>query len=375
MARTQMPALSRRHLMAGALALGLIAGPGLAATPPAAPGDYVITEGNPAALAGTKRVIITNFTVAFQMDGSVRNNNATTLGNLTLMGGNANEVAARMAWQSPDTALMQDIADAGLAQLKADFRARGIEVVEETALAGLPAYASILAATGLKSLEDYPVVAVSEAQFRKTSIGPDARNDAKIVSARGLTPYNHSVFEGGQCCQVTRTLPSSKVYYVPGFEAELARTLNATVVKAWQFVYFTQIDAGVRQDGWAGGVGGAVVTFNASARSAVRIGEQKTRLSFRLPASPGKPKNVPTSWAAKDGDVVVSLGRPLLIGDSYFKVDDTGATGAQNIRASLGGTQHFNFGATLTDPQAYRTDVAKGMGQVLDGMVGTALGQ
>ena len=29
----------------------------------------------------------------------------------------------------------------------------------------------------------------------------------------------------------------------------------------------------------------------------------------------------------------------------------------------------------LTDPQAYRTDVAKGMGQVLDGMVGTALGQ
>ena len=335
----------------------------------------MVSEGNVAQLSDLKRVIITDFVVAFQLDGSMRKDNATRIGNTTLGGGNAREVAAKMAWQNPDVTLMQEVADAGLAALKADFRARGIEVLDEAVLAGQPAYASILAASGLNNLEDYAVVGVSEPEYRKNSIGPDVSNMAKIVSARGLAPYAHSLFEGGQCCLLTRGFPSSKVYYVPGFEIELAKALDAVVVKAWQYVYFTQVDAGVRQDGWAGGVGGAVVNYNASATSALRLGEQKTRLSFRLPTSKNKARNTATSWTPKDGDVVVLLGKPVLIGDQYYKVADSGATTAQNIRASLGGVQHFNFGATLSEPSAYKADLSRSMGVVLDRLVGTALGR
>ena len=73
--------------------------------------------------------------------------------------------------------------------------------------------------------------------------------------------------------------------------------------------------------------------------------------------------------------MVVSLGRPLLIGDRYFRVEDSGATAAQNVRASLGGVQHFNFAATLSDPAAYRADLSSNMGVVLDRLVGAALGR
>ncbi len=369
--------LTRRRLMSCAGAAGVLgmAGAAHGAGDPAPVGDYVVSEGSPAQLAGAKRVIITNFVVAFQLDGSMRRDNANRIGALTLRGGDAREVAARQAWRNPDVALMQEIANAGLAALKADFRARGIEVLDEAVLAGQPAYASILAAAGLKDLDDYPVVGVTEAEFRKTSIGPDVYNAMKVVSAGGLRPYNHSVFEGGICCQVTKTLPSSKIYYVPGFEIDLAKALDAVVVKAWQFVDFTQVDAAVRQDGWAGGAGGAVVNFSASAGSALRISALKTRLSFRLPSSANRTRNTPRVWAPKDGDVVVSLGRPLLIGDRYFRVEDSGATAAQNVRASLGGVQHFNFAATLSDPAAYRADLSSNMGVVLDRLVVAALGR
>jgi len=270
---------------------------------------------------------------------------------------------------------MQAIADEGLAALKADFKAKGIEVLDESALAAQPAYQNILAASALKNLDDYNIVGIPEAQYRKSSIGPDVSNASKIVSPRGLTPYGHSVFEGGQCCHVVKGFPSSKVYYIPGYEIDLAKALDAVVVKVWQFVYFSQVDASVSQEGWAGGVGGAVVNYNASAISVVRIGEQKTRMSFRLPESTNKARNTPTSWLPKDGDVVVSLGKPLMIGDQYYEIADSGATSGQNIRASLGGTKHLNFEATLTKPDAYRADLAKGIGANLNGLLSTALGR
>ena len=366
--------LSRRGLLAAASATCLLA----TSTKLLAQGtsaDYTFVEGNAQALANAKRVIITNFVCAFQLESSVRKDNATKLGNTTFFGGNTKEVAAKMAWKSPDTAIMQDIADKGLAALKADFKSKGIEVLDESVLAAQPAYQNILAASALKNLDDYNVVGIPEAQYRKASIGPDVTSATKIVSPRGLTPYGHSVFEGGQCCHVTKGFPSNKVYYIPGYEIELAKALDAVVVKVWQFIYFSQVDASVKQEGWAGGVGGAIVNYNASAKSIVRIGEQKTRMSFRLPSSANKSRNTPTSWLPKDGDVVVSLGKPLMIGDQYFDITDAGATSGQSIRASLGGTQHINFAATLSKPDAYRSDLIKGIDANLNGLLTTALGR
>ncbi len=369
--------LYRRILLYCSIAISLfcIGGNANAADPVTLAGDYTFVEGTAAQLSGIKRVIITNFVVAYQLDGSVRKDNATKIGDTTLFGRNTKEVAAKMAWQNPDTKLMQDIADAGLSKLKASFKAKGIEVLDMSALTSLPAYASILEASALKNLDDYSILNVTEAEYRKGNKGIEAVSEAKIASAGGVVPYGHSVFEGGLCCHVRKGYPTSKVYYVPGFEIDIAKALDAVVVKAWQFVYFTQIDAGVRQDGWAGGVGGATVNYNASAKSAVRIGEQKTRLSFRLPTSTNKTRNTASDWLPKDGDVVVSLSKPMLIGDSYFKVDDSGTTTGQDVRAALGGAQYFNFSATVNNPAIYKTDLTQGIDTVLDGLLGVALGR
>lgn len=375
------PGRTRRRLFTGVAAAGLllIAGQAWAKEAPALPAaagpDYAFDEGSSALLGSSKRVVISDFVVVFQLDSMVRNDNATKVGNLTLFGGNTKDVAAKMAWQAPDTTLMQDIADAGLASLKADFKAKGLEVLDESTLSTQPAYASILAAAGLKNLEDYNIVNISEAAYNKNSIGDDVYAAARVVSARGLTPYSHSLFEGGRCCNVIKGFPSSKIYYVPGFEIDLAKALDAVVVKAWLYVDFAKVSAGVNQEGWAGGVGGAVVNYSASADSTVRIVAQKTRLSFRLPTSVNKTRNVPKSWAAKDGDLVVALKKPMLIGDQYYTVTNAGETGGQKLRASLGGTQHLNFGATLRDTAAYKADLTKGMDKVLSEAVTTALGR
>lgn len=368
--------LTPRKLFLGAVASCLLAvGQGaMAAEPNPGSHDFAFTVGQTGQLDGVKRVVISNFAIAFQLEGSLRKDNATTVGSTTFFGRNTKEVAAKMAWQKPDTAMMQDIADAGLAALKAEFRAKGIEVLDESVLANQAAYASILEASGLKSLDDYSIVSVPEATFRNGNTGGEAVSDAKLVSAKGVTPYGHSVFEGGLCCHVRKGYPSSKVYYVPGFEIDLAKALDAVVVKVWQYVYFTQLDAGVRQEGWAGGVGGATVNFNASAKSALRIGEQKTRMAFRLPTSTNRTRNTPTTWLPNDGDVVVNLSKPLWIGDEYFSIADSGATSGQEIRASLGGAQYFNFSATLSNPAAYQKDVVQALKTVLTGLVSTALG-
>lgn len=247
--------------------------------------------------------------------------------------------------------------------------------MDESVLATQPAYASIIAATGLKNLGDYSILNITEDSNKGDISNTDSNGTARIVGAKGLTPYNHSPFEGGKCCYATGTsYPSQQSYYVPGFEIDIAKALDAVVVKAWQFINFTQLAAGVQREGWAGGVGGSTVTYSAEANSAVRLREQKTRLSFRLPGSTARTRNTPTVMAPKDGDVVVYLGKPMLIGTQHYKVEDAGATG-QAVRASLGGTQHFNFAASLNNPAGYKSDVSRSMNTVLVGLVGAALGK
>jgi hypothetical protein len=352
----------------------LVMGVGAFAAAPAGPsGDYRFIEGGTAQLSGIKRVIITNFVVAFQVDAAVRKDDAKRVGQMTIHGGKAKEVAAKMEWKEIDHALLQEIADAGLAALKADFKAKGIEVLDESVLAGQPAYANILAASGLTNFTDYTIMNIND-DAQKVNIMDQERNGlVKVVGAKGLTPYNHSSFEGGTGCYLLgKSFPLNKIYYVPGHEIDLAKALDAVVVKACQFVNFSQVTAGVKQEGFSGGTN---VHFDATAKSVVRVREGKTRLSFRLPTSTQRTRNTPTQLDAKDGDVVIALAKPLLIGTEYYNIANSGETGGQKIRASLGGTQHFNFAATLGDPAAYKTAVTQGLDVTLGGLVSAAIGR
>lgn len=365
---------SRRTLIKSATAVSVLALSGThlyGAKPkkPALPAgpqpDYLVTEGNLASLAGMKRVIILNFVCAFQMDGSVENDNATRIGNITLGGGSAKKVAAKMAWPDPDTAVLQEIADAGLASLKADFTAKGIEVLDEALLASQPTYPSIIEASGLTQFGDYMVGNITD----NTTKGDTNGGNVKIVSATGLKAYNHSLFEGGQCCYVHgKGYPSSKIYYVPGHETAIAKALDCVVVKAWQFINFTKVSAKSGQEGSAIGVGGATVNYNASAQSLVRLREEKTRLAFRLPVS-ANIKKAAKNNPPKDGDVVVALNNPVIIGTEYYTIYDAGD------RKSLTGTQHFNFGVTLSDATGYKKDVGQAISNTFSGIVATALGR
>ncbi|MEQ1498528.1 MAG: hypothetical protein ABL914_07685 [Novosphingobium sp.] len=355
---------SRRFLFksAGAVSLLAVGGSDLFGAKPKVPEapvpDFLVTEGNIASLAGVKRVIISNFVCAFQMDGSVHNDNATRLGSTTFFGGKTKEVEAKMAWPNPDTAVLQAIADAGLSALKADFRAKGIEVLDEALLASQPTYPDIIVASGLTQYGDYMVGNISD----NTTKGDTNGGMAKIVSATGLKAYNHSLFEGGQCCYVHgKGYPSSKIYYVPGHETAIAKALDCVVVKVWQFINFTKVSAKSESER-------ASTNYSASAQSVVRLREEKSRIAFRLPVSANIKKSA-KAMPPKDGDVVVALGNPVFIGTDYYTIFDAGD------RMSLAGTQHLNFGVTLNDAAGYKKDVGNAISAALSGLVRTALGR
>ena len=104
--------------------------------------DIFFSNASAAALAGTKRVVIANYVIAFQIETSDFRE-ATRF--------NKAETAASNAWDNYDVDMMQSITDAGYAQLKAAFTAKGIEVLDTSVLAAQPAYQKMQKATGFGS--------------------------------------------------------------------------------------------------------------------------------------------------------------------------------------------------------------------------------
>jgi hypothetical protein len=111
-------------------------GPGPASG--SAASDFIFVDSNAAQLAGIKRVIIINYVIAFQTQGT--STPASMGSSITTVGTNS--------WDNVDTNMLQQITDNGLAKLKSSFRERNIEVLDESVLINQPDYAKILQATG-----------------------------------------------------------------------------------------------------------------------------------------------------------------------------------------------------------------------------------
>ena len=146
--------LSRRNILAtsAAATLASMIGANSAAALPfgrpaennsaAQQADIIFVDSSAAQLAGIRRVVIANYVVAFQIEAkdfreATRYNRA--------------ETAASLAWDNPDVAMMQQITDAGYAKLKAEFIAKGIEVLDTSVLAGQPMYQTLQRQTGFGS--------------------------------------------------------------------------------------------------------------------------------------------------------------------------------------------------------------------------------
>ncbi len=66
---------------------------------------------------------------------------------------------------------------------------------------------------------------------------------------------------------------------------------------------------------------------------------------------------------------MIALNKPVIIGTEYYTIYDAGD------RMSLAGTQHLNFGVTLSDAAAYKKDVGQAISSTFSGLVATALGR
>ncbi|WP_155914569.1 hypothetical protein [Asticcacaulis sp. AC460] len=368
---------SRRNLMLSAGALGLIATLGSQEalafgkkdkTAEAPNSDIFFPNANAAALSGIKRVVIANYVIAFQTEASDFRE-ATRF--------NKAETAASNAWENFDVGLMQEITDAGYARLKADFISHGIEVLDTSVLASQPAYRTIQTATG----------------FGSPAYWGNGDGKAVLVAATGLAPFqsygpetgNFELYNGksdGGAPNPPTMMKRLKPYQLPGWEIDLAKALDAVVVKAWQVVDFGKVEAGANRWGFGGG-GGTLdrAEHTANASSHVRIREEQSRLSFRLPGSTNRKgesvRQIPATHMAppKDGDVVVAVGNPIFLGSDLFTLSDSGETSGQRLTGFLlGGAKHINIAAHLTDPGLYKSRVSGAVNSLMDSFVNAALG-
>ena len=335
--------------------------PGLTAAegktgPAAATGSApaVFTDSSAAGLAGTKRVAITSVLVSFQASTS---NRTDTNGFLA----NKNDTEAKMVWPSMDEAALAQITDAIHAQLKTDLAANGFEVVPEATVLASANYQKIAKLAGFKNFSKYG----------------NMEGDAMLVEATGLTPYAPFSLEVGTfpypfkgvikgwSSEKTGGLTANSTYYtadLPKLEVELAKELNAHVVKATYLVTLGSAKASTEGRMFRAGsaTSGSSVTNTHAAQVFPQVGIRAThtRIAFRAPT--GNPKGQTTSRSkpvpAKDGDVVVTLAQPLLGATDLFSFTSY-SQGKGIWGIAPGADVKFTFTATLTDPKAYREEV------------------
>lgn len=144
----------------------------------------------------------------------------------------------------------------------------------------------------------------------------------------------------------------ASIYELPGLEADLAKELNAHVVKATYLVTLGSTTASI---------GGRFTHNNehtGTAFAQVGIKADQSRIAFRTPNGShkwqniGRGKNAP----AKDGDVVVTLAAPLAGGTDFFTV--TGSSKGKGMLGLGGGAdKQFAFTVTIANADAYRAEV------------------
>jgi len=254
--------------------------------------------------------------------------------------------------------MMQEaIATEAYRQLKADLTAAGFEVVPEDQVKANVSYKEILKGSGTPN---------------HTRFG-NALGDAMLVSPPSLLPYMPYAMEGSRFEQPTSHIgwvsamggksitpggPSmtsiQSNWKQPGLEVQMAKDLNAHVVKAFYVVTIGTASATRSRELTPGST--ITRTGNGSALAEVGLLADQTRIAFRSPNGNAKWQKVAVTKPApaKDGDVVIRLADPMSGRSDLFSVTSSGSQGGL-LRP--GADFQFSFVATLTDNAGYQKDV------------------
>ena len=327
----------------------------------------VMTDSVASGLAPTKRIAITNVMVSFQ--ASVGGDKTNTSGLF------AAKTDASTSVQMPemDTKLLGEITDEIYAQLKADLTASGFEVLPEATVVASPAYQKIIKEAGISNFSKFA----------------DKSGDVMLVGASSLKPYlaynaetgafgypSKHLIKGWVSISGASSTPGGPtgtsigtIYKLPGLEVELAKELNANVLKATYVVTLGSTKASVDRFSSS-----HQNTYTGTAFVQVGLRADQTRIAFRTPAAKSKGESTSHSISsnfgdksppAKDGDVVVTLAESLAGGTDFFAVQEpsnpTGSGIAKFLLGSgnfgKGADVQFNYIASISDPAAYHADV------------------
>ncbi|MBK9991519.1 MAG: hypothetical protein IPP19_12475 [Verrucomicrobia bacterium] len=345
-----------RTLKISSVALSLLLGLTASAKKeePMPSGPAVFTGSSAAGLAGTKRVAITSVLVSFQVSTSHRTDTNGILANKS-------DTEAKMVWPTVDNAELGAITDEIYAQLQADLAAHGFEVVPQATVLASPAYQKITKLAGFKNFSKYGNMEGDVMLVEASSLTPYVPFSLEV----GTFPYPFKGVIKGWSSKDSGGLTANSTYYtadLPKLEVELAKELNAHVVKATYLVMLGSAKAGTEGRMFRAGTAhsGSSVTNTHTAKIFPQVGIRAThtRIAFRTPT--GNPKGQTTSRAkpvpAKDGDVVVTLAQPLLGATDLFSFTSySEGKGVWGI--APGADMKFTFTATLTDPKAYHDEV------------------
>lgn len=193
-----------------------------------------------------------------------------------------------------------------------------------------------------------------------------------LVGPSALTPYLPYSAEGSQFEQPKSYIgyvskmggasstpggPSmmtiANIWPLPSLEVQLAKSLNAHVVKAMYVVTLGQTATGRKRS-----LLGEWVEENAKGQAYAQVGllADQTRISFRT--ADGNAKWQKVSYIkpapAKDGDVVVRLAEPILGSTDNFSLSSSSRQGSL---FHPGADFQFSFFAQIKDPRGYAAEV------------------
>jgi hypothetical protein len=272
--------------------------------------------------------------------------------------------------------------------LAADLQTNGFEVLPEGSVIGSATYPKIIKMAGISNFSKFA----------------NLDGDILLVGAGNLTPYLPYQVETGKFGAPTKSLikgwiggfsqkssteggPSAMsiadTYGLPALEVELAKELNAHLVKATYVVTLGSASATAKSSyaGTNSALGTTSFTNSYSGKAFAQVGllAGQSRIAFRTAGANGKGESTPGGYAAnfgknaspaKDGNVVVSLAESLLGGSEFFSVavpevkEKSLLSGLMGGGFGSGADAQFTYLATVSDPAAYREEVV--------GMIGAA---
>ena len=338
------------------------------------------TDSTAAPLAATKRVAITSVIVSFQASTGDRKDEKGGLMNVLNGFGRDTKKDALTVLQlvDLDPKMAAAIGNEIYAQLQADLKASGFEVVPEATVLANATYKKIIAKAGFPNLSKF-----GNGAGDVLLVGPDALkpylpyalelgqfgNQPKSYIKGWVSAFGSSSTEGGPT-----KMALTGNYELPGLEVALAKELNAHVVKATYLVTLGSATSSIGQAfssreqvdvHYSGGslnlgkdrITTKTVTGTGNAHAQVGLFPLHSRIAFRTPGGNSKGFTVSRTQAAppaKDGDVVVALAEPIVGGTDFFTANGkTKESGIFSKKAAF----EFDFTATITDPTAYATEV------------------